>query len=317
MKRGWQHILAPLPDYVRQFVKADFHWQKYLAIGIFLAISLFVNYRFEFETRFVNTTHFGDRFVRYILFYGFAYLTALALLRLTSSSWKNWRLPGFWWLLAAGVVIIAFSGSARGTYELARQWFGSANYLYQGRVMAELRGMLTTLLPLWLLWWTVRKHYDSFFGLTTNNLIIRPYLWLLAAMLPPIAVAATSPAFLQTYPMCRLYGAADYWQVPKGWLAAVYELAYASGFLSTELFFRGFLVIGLVRFLGKDTVLPMVCMYAFLHFEKPLGEAIGSIFGGYLLGIFAYYSGNIWGGVILHVGVAMLMEGAAWLAGTF
>ncbi len=57
----------------------------------------------------------------------------------------------------------------------------------------------------------------------------------------------------------------------------------------------------------------MAATYVFLHFGKPMGEAISSGFGGYILGIIALYSGNIWGGVFVHVGIAWLMEAMAWM----
>jgi hypothetical protein len=44
-----------------------------------------------------------------------------------------------------------------------------------------------------------------------------------------------------------------------------------------------------------------------------MGEAISSIFGGYILGIFAYSSRNIYGGLIAHLGVAWGMEYLAYL----
>ena len=88
---------------------------------------------------------------------------------------------------------------------------------------------------------------------------------------------------------------------------------YISDFLSTELFFRGLLVIGLSKMLGKNVVLPMVAAYATLHFGKPMGETISSVFGGYILGIIALYSRNIWGGVFIHGGIAFLMEVFAFL----
>jgi len=92
-----------------------------------------------------------------------------------------------------------------------------------------------------------------------------------------------------------------------------YEFFYLTDFLNTELLFRGFLVIGVSKYLGKDSILPMVAAYAVLHFGKPLGETISSVFGGYLLGVLAYYSKNIWGGVILHITLAGSMEFFAFL----
>ena len=57
----------------------------------------------------------------------------------------------------------------------------------------------------------------------------------------------------------------------------------------------------------------MITVYCFLHFGKPMGEAISSIFGGYILGILAYESRNIYGGLIAHLGVAWGMEYLAYL----
>ena len=44
------------------------------------------------------------------------------------------------------------------------------------------------------------------------------------------------------------------------------------------------------------------------------GALISSFFGGYILGVFAYYSRSIWGGIIVHMGIALLMDLAAVLA---
>lgn len=100
---------------------------------------------------------------------------------------------------------------------------------------------------------------------------------------------------------------------PK-WLAVlVYEISYGSDFFSVELFFRGYLIFAFYRILGPYVVLPMIATYCFLHFGKPLGESISSIFGGYILGIIALNSRNIWGGILIHVGVAWTMELFGWL----
>jgi len=50
-----------------------------------------------------------------------------------------------------------------------------------------------------------------------------------------------------------------------------------------------------------------------LHFGKPIGEAISSIFGGYVLGVIALNTKSIVGGSIVHIGVAWLMELFAYL----
>jgi hypothetical protein len=67
------------------------------------------------------------------------------------------------------------------------------------------------------------------------------------------------------------------------------------------------------KYLKQDVILPMAATYAVLHFGKPLGETVSSVFGGYLLGIFAWKGRNIWGGVFIHMGVAFFMELFAFL----
>ena len=62
------------------------------------------------------------------------------------------------------------------------------------------------------------------------------------------------------------------------------------------------------KYLGEYVVYPMVVAYAILHFGKPLGETIGSIAGGYILGVLAYKTRNIYGGIFIHMGIAFLME---------
>ena len=135
-------------------------------------------------------------------------------------------------------------------------------------------------------------------------------------MLPFVLVAAFTEGFQASYPIYperivnQLATSQNY---PKTILVIGYELAYLLDFFTVELFFRGFLILGFIKVLGKEAVLPMAVTYCVLHFGKPMGEAISSIFGGYILGVFAYYSKNIWGGVFIHAGIAGLMELCAFL----
>jgi membrane protease YdiL (CAAX protease family) len=57
----------------------------------------------------------------------------------------------------------------------------------------------------------------------------------------------------------------------------------------------------------------MCVYYITIHFGKPLGETISSFFGGLLLGVIAYRTKSIYGGIIVHLGIAYLMELFAFL----
>ena len=134
---------------------------------------------------------------------------------------------------------------------------------------------------------------------------------MLLLMVPVIYIATWLPGFLEYYPTYKRaggFGFAAHYKIPEFVASMIYELFYLTDFLNTELFFRGFLVIGLSKLMGKNVVLPMVATYAVLHFGKPMGETISSVFGGYILGVIALYSRNIWGGVFIHGGIALFME---------
>jgi len=169
---------------------------------------------------------------------------------------------------------------------------------------ARLIVITAILFAIWLLFY----HKEPFFGLTTKNFKWKPYLVLLLVMVPLIAMASTQKDFLAVYPKM---------QVISGFLQSVsgswfykllFELSYGSDFFSIELFFRGFLVLAFVKFAGKDAILPMACFYCTIHFGKPLGECISSYFGGILLGIVVYHTRTIYGGLVVHLGIAWLME---------
>jgi len=100
------------------------------------------------------------------------------------------------------------------------------------------------------------------------------------------------------------------------WTRILYEISYGIDFITIELFFRGFLVFAFVRYVGADAILPMAVFYCSIHFGKPLFECISSFLGGLLLGIVAYRTQTIVGGLVVHLGIAWLMEIGA-IAGNF
>ena len=149
---------------------------------------------------------------------------------------------------------------------------------------------------------------ESFFGLTTTKLKWTPYVMMLVIMIPLIAAASTQPDFLNMYPRLKDVDAVLY-NVKNSWFYhLLHELSYGSDFISVELFFRGFLVLAFIKVAGKDAILPMACFYCTIHFGKPLGECISSYFGGMILGVVVFHTRSIIGGLMVHLGIAWLME---------
>ena len=160
---------------------------------------------------------------------------------------------------------------------------------------------------LFIIWKLLYKN-ESFFGLTVRNFQWKPYLIMLLIMIPLIAAASIQPDFLSMYPKLRDVDPVLYNVENKWFYHLIHELSYGSDFVIVELFFRGFLILAFIKVVGKDAILPMACFYCTIHFGKPLGECISSYFGGIILGIVVYNTRSIIGGLVVHLGIAWLME---------
>jgi hypothetical protein len=155
--------------------------------------------------------------------------------------------------------------------------------------------------------WRIMREEQPLYGMSSNKLHLRPYVIMLLIMLPLIAIASTQPDFLEVYP--KLHNV-SFFGSPSEQIAykLLYELSYGSDFFTIELFFRGFLVLAFVKWAGTNAILPMAVFYCTIHFGKPLGECISSYFGGILLGVITYNTRSIYGGLMVHLGIAWLME---------
>jgi hypothetical protein len=156
--------------------------------------------------------------------------------------------------------------------------------------------------------WRLFDRGEPFYGTRIRGIDWRPYIWMLLIMAPLIAAASTQPDFLEMYPKLKLIEGVYREEGIRWWHKLIFELSYGSDFITIELFFRGFLVLAFVKWAGKDAILPMACFYCTIHFGKPLGECISSYFGGMILGIVVYHTRSIFGGLLVHVGIAWLME---------
>ncbi|HXB09962.1 MAG TPA: CPBP family glutamic-type intramembrane protease [Puia sp.] len=180
------------------------------------------------------------------------------------------------------------------------------------------------LLLLFLFLWAIRKagllpgdSLGAAVGLTRKNFNVLPYFGLLACTIPLIALASTQHDFLLVYPKVRNLAFINGSARPEWPWKLLYEISYGLDFLGIELFFRGLLVVALVNYVGQDAILPMAAFYCTIHFGKPLGECISSFFGGLILGVLAARTRTILGGLIVHLGLAWLMELGGWIGSLY
>ncbi|MDH5803960.1 MAG: CPBP family intramembrane metalloprotease [Gemmatimonadota bacterium] len=140
-------------------------------------------------------------------------------------------------------------------------------------------------------------------------------LWLYGILYAGSAVvivsAATQAGFQATYPFLRPE------MVPHwSWkYLLAFWLLYAAQFFCVEFFFRGFLIFSLKDRIGLAAIPVMVVPYVMIHFGKPLPETVSAVFGGLVLGWLAYRTESIWGGVVLHIMIALTMDVASMAFG--
>lgn len=132
----------------------------------------------------------------------------------------------------------------------------------------------------------------------------RGYLLLLSPILVFVVLVSFGEDFVDHYPF--------YKQAGRSWFDLLaWELLYLSQFVFLEFFFRGFILQSLRPAIGANAVWVMCVPYLMIHFPKLWLEATGAILFGLFLGILALQSRSIWGGVLVHAGVALSMDIAA------
>ncbi|MBS1589523.1 MAG: CPBP family intramembrane metalloprotease [Bacteroidetes bacterium] len=293
---------------VRTYFQEHFSLLYFLPVALFTAILISLNYYLNFEEHYISyEPNDRKRFLLYCCMYLLSFGGAYVLYLFDKKSRAIVRNPKLWGLIIFTVLIFSF-----------RWWFYQYNQLvyahvpilYQNIVIkyiVNLSGFIWLFIPCWIYWFGVDRKQQPIYGFHAKGVVLRPYFMLVLMMIPLIMWAATQRDFLDTYPRVLHTGLAG-----NGWrnqlLNLGYELCYSVDFVNTEFFFRGFLILAFARFVGARAILPMCVFYVAIHFEKPLAETISSFFGGWLLGILAYETKSIYGGIIVHLGIALLME---------
>lgn len=304
--------MKTLGRYLQSFWQEELHknWRHYVLPMLSIAVLTALQYQFDFESRwFKRDLPFWTIFLRYWGYYALIWGLPLWWI-MRRDFWPAFRQAAPW--LLAALAIYSFRSAYRGHHE----WVNAQSlhvdqntYYFYWYTVSQWFQALSVMLPLALLAWIGSKWLPAFHGLRRAPL--RPYAWLLAGAAILAIGAAQQPDFQSYYPMfAKMWPAGGERSVAR---IAAFEISYALDFMATEVFFRGFLVLAMARFFGPKAILPMAVLYVSIHFGKPLGETISSFFGGMLLGIFAHYSKSTWGGIMLHIGLAWLMELAGGL----
>jgi hypothetical protein len=302
-----QTIFSYISDYFRQVDK----WLLFFCAG-FTAIIIVFNYKLGIETKWLyNISSRLQRMGGFYIMYAVAFIVPYIVLLFIKRQSINLS-PLFWILLVVAPAIFSLKVNFNSVSLWLQQFIEGPWGKYYSIIASLPSKLIVICIPLWL-FWKFGHYHQSFWGLTTRNFQWQPYAIMLLIMVPLIVFASTQADFLVTYPKLKQVAFISNYTKNNWWHQLLYEISYGIDFISIELFFRGFLVFAFVRFVGVDAVLPMAVFYCSIHFGKPLFECISSFFGGLLLGIIAYRTQSIFGGIIVHLGIAWMMEVGGYL----
>lgn len=302
--------LKSLIGEVVEFTKNDFHKKAYAFTAIFIAITLVVNYEFGLNAKVLSKAYYtGNSWWSSPLFYLIIYfLTAIPTLYLRGEK-ATLRNPKFYLKSAFFTILYGFSVGFYKYSELSfTELLTSTESWYIKGIISQLKCAVFFSIPIMIMKLTIDRQVNGIYGIARKPKHLDAYLTLFLIMIPFLILTSFTSDFLQAYPQFRPWYYEDIFGMKTWEYTILYEIAYAFDFIMTELIFRGTLVIGMMAIMGRSAVLPMVAFYCSIHFGKPIVEAISSIFGGYILGALAYQTRHIWGGIIVHICIALTME---------
>ncbi|HEX2631012.1 MAG TPA: CPBP family glutamic-type intramembrane protease [Chitinophagaceae bacterium] len=293
----------------RYFYETD---KRVLAlVTLFIALLIYFNYHYLIDDRISHADSFYTSFIGRSCVFFLAFAIPYVLYVIFNKR-NYFRQPKFIALLLIAPAIFSFKIALDIPIHFSNDFWVNEywNHVFYWPVLCIITSAL--IIACWLFF----RDDEPLYGLTTKNLIWTPYWLMLVIMLPLIAAASTQPDFLAMYPKLNAVVERTDMHI-TWWHKVLFELAYGTDFITIEFFFRGFIVLAFVKWAGKDAILPMACFYCTIHFGKPLGECISSYFGGILLGIVVYHTRSIFGGLMVHLGIAWLMELGGYLGHSY
>jgi len=299
---------------VTDFVKKDFSWAVYGLTMLFLAVAMFINYSSVVDLNFFDLrSGFNARFGYYGLLFGGTYFATalLASWKTETKFLKDWR----FWVLGISFVFIATIPKLHilKLVDIRAQDWSLHEMVFVSKGHFFFHQMVISLIGLGIVKLLFHKWAEIEYGFRGDWKTLKPYFFVLAIVAPLVIGASFFPDFQKAYPQYKPWNYKEVFDLSIGQRAAIFEICYSTGFVAVEAVFRGALAITMIKIMGPRAVLAMASFYCVFHFGKPAGEAVGAFFGGYALGVLAIHSRSVLGGLIVHLGVAMLMETLAYL----
>lgn len=307
--------LRSLLGEVRDFFRDDFTWPKYLYALLLIVGFDLLQIRCDVFATCVGA--YSDSGLLWLLVPSYyVALYYLMLVPTTLMSGEGWRLRQ-WQVWVLPLVLIVLQGATQYGHYYHR-WYSSLcatseEHYFLGSLSPYLLRASIVLTGICLFRWLTQRRF-ALFGLPRNGRYLRVYAAAFLCVLPLVVVASHTSEFLSYYPCFKFWEASGAFGLSDWQLVGAFDVCYTLDYLCTECFFRGALILGLVRWLGPRCVLPMVLVYVAVHAGKPSVEMCSAGVGGLLPGVLAYRTDHLWGGVFAHVAMALSVEflGSMW-----
>lgn len=297
--------------YLRDYFRHDCNYRYLAVLTIAVGLSIFVSYFVKTEDEWIKADPVAlHRLLKYIAGY-FTMFGGAYLLLLLFDKDPQLRSPRLWGLILFGTVLFSLRAWYHPDWHSVTSHVAPVYSTLAYKLIINGLGFVMLFIPCAIYWAFADRQREQLYGFHAKGVVLWPYFVLILLMLPLLFAAGSQPDFQSTYPRAARLA------IPRTdprWLSGtmLYETFYSIDYVVTEFFFRGFLIIPFARLIGPKAILPMCAFYVAIHFDKPLGECISSYFGGLMLGILAYRTKSIYGGVIVHLGIALGMEIIGW-----
>lgn len=291
------------------FVKQD--WTKsYFFIFIYLCLAISINYYFDLEDAYLDS--YKNTLKGTLLFFGLnlcMYVIPLLILAKYKAIANGIKSYKYWSLLLLSLLCLSLFQSINLASLYFEDWYNASYFNY--KIGSRLSSFSKYFILFVFLGLFIGKGKQKLFGLLNVNINYKTYIGFLLVISPFILITSTQQDFLDAYPKLKQVNVSF-----NGYLnqLLLYEPLYLLDFVLLEWFFRGFMVLFFIKYIDQKAIVLVASIYCSFHFGKPLLECISSFFGGYLLGYVVYKTKSIWGGVIVHMGIAFMMDLFAFLA---
>ncbi|MBM2840413.1 MAG: hypothetical protein HW412_941 [Bacteroidetes bacterium] len=312
--------MRAIVTYVKEFLREQWNAPYIAAVGLILGVLFFLNYRFDLETSITSRLPHPLALTGfYFVFFSVPYFLTHIAYAIAKKNFAILRQHQFWLLSLFCLLVLSVYIAL---HDLPRYILNNHPFIFEivpselqrfvARCLSNVIPLVVAGVPLISYWRRVDRREMPVYGFSAKTIKLRTYFLLLLFLLPLVVGVSFTGDFQAAYPRYKFGFPEHTMGMEKGAFVGVFELCYGSDFVFVEFFFRGFMVLAFTRLLGTRAIIPMVVVYALIHFEKPLLEALSSIVGGLVLGVISYRTKSIYGGIILHLGIAYMME----IAGT-